>query len=111
MCPPGYRFIRKPRKEEHVGFMYKSTFEVHKDDKVVGDYETMEHLLVEVEGDVTWCIATVYRPPPLSKNGLTDWQFLRAVPEIILGGGAHFFLDPSTPRTNMQSEPPDPQDT
>ena len=32
---------------------------------------------------------------------------LRAVPEIILGG-ATFFSDPSTPRTNMESEPPWP---
>ena len=38
---------------------------------------------------------------------------LRAVPEIILGGGVShiFFSDPSTPRTHMESEPPDPQDT
>ena len=36
---------------------------------------------------------------------------VRAVPEIILrGGGPHFFADPSTPRTHMESEPPDPQD-
>ena len=26
-------------------------------------------------------------------------------------GGAHFFSDPSTPRTHKESEPPDPQDT
>ena len=55
--------------------MYKSTFEVHEDDKVLGDYKTMEHL-VEVEGNVTWRIATVYRPPPSSKNRLTNLQFL-----------------------------------
>ena len=36
---------------------------------------------------------------------------LRAVPEIILGGGHIFFSDPSTPRTHMESEPPDPQET
>ena len=36
---------------------------------------------------------------------------VRAVPEIILrGGGPHFFSDPSTPRTHMESEPRDPQD-
>ena len=34
---------------------------------------------------------------------------IRAVPQIILGGT--FFSDPSTPRTHMESEPPDPQDT
>ena len=35
---------------------------------------------------------------------------LRAVPEIILGGGwPHYFSDPSTPRTNMESEPPTPR--
>ena len=34
---------------------------------------------------------------------------VRAVPEIILGGHI-FFPDPSTPRTHMESEPPDPQD-
>ena len=78
MCPPGYRFIGKPRKESGggVGFMYKSTFEVREDDQLLGDYETMEHLLVEVEGNVTWRIATVYRPPPSSKNRLTNSQFL-----------------------------------
>ena len=39
-------------------------------------------------------------------------SYVRAVPEIILGGGRHiFFPDPSTPRTHMGSEPPDPQDT
>ena len=37
-------------------------------------------------------------------------DLVRAVPEIILRG-ATFFSDPSTPRTNMESEPPDPQDT
>ena len=32
---------------------------------------------------------------------------LRVVPEIILrGSGPHFFSDPSTPRTHMESEPP-----
>ena len=36
---------------------------------------------------------------------LTVW--FRAVPEIILGE-PHFFLDPSTPRTHMGSEPPRP---
>ena len=37
---------------------------------------------------------------------------LRALPEIILGGGGCiFFSDPSTPRTHKESEPPDPQDT
>ena len=36
---------------------------------------------------------------------------LRAVPEIILGGATFLVSDPSTPRTNMESEPPDPQDT
>ena len=56
--------------------MHNSTHEVREDDKLVGDYKTMKHLLVEVEGDVTWHIATVYRPPPLSKNGLTNSQFL-----------------------------------
>ena len=55
--------------------MYKSTFGVREDHKLLGDYKTMEHL-VEVEGNVTWRIATVYRPPPLSKNGLTNSQFL-----------------------------------
>ena len=35
---------------------------------------------------------------------------VRAVSEIILGGGPLFFSDPSTPRTRMESEPPDPQD-
>ena len=34
---------------------------------------------------------------------------LRAVPEIILGGGPHLFSDPSPPRTHMESEPPNPQ--
>ena len=79
MCPAGYRFIGKPRKERGggVGFMYKSTFEVREDDKLLGDYKTMEHLLVMVEGNVTWRIATVYRPPPSSKNGLTNSQFLK----------------------------------
>ena len=35
MCPPGYRFIGKPRKGRGggVGFMYKSTLEVREDDK------------------------------------------------------------------------------
>ena len=34
---------------------------------------------------------------------------LRAVPEIILrGAGPHFFSDPSTPRTHIESEPPRP---
>ena len=28
-----------------------------------------------------------------------------------LSWGAAFFSDPSTPRTHMESEPPDPQDT
>ena len=56
--------------------MYKSIFEVREDDKLLGDYKTMEHLLVEVEGNVTWRIATVYRPPPSSKNRLTNSQFL-----------------------------------
>ena len=36
---------------------------------------------------------------------------LRAVPEIILRGAHIIFSDPSTPRTHMESEPPDPQDT
>ena len=32
---------------------------------------------------------------------------IRAVPEIILGGGGTFFFsDPSTPRTHMESVPP-----
>ena len=35
---------------------------------------------------------------------------LRAVPEIILGGHI-FFQTPSTPRTHMGSESPNPQDT
>ena len=35
---------------------------------------------------------------------------VRTVPEISLGG-ALFFSDPSIPRTHMESEPPDPQDT
>ena len=52
--------------------MYKLTFEVREDDKLVGDYETVKHPLVEVKGDVTWRIVTVYRPPPSSKNGLTQ---------------------------------------
>ena len=41
MCPAGYRFIGKPRKERGggVGFMYKSTFEVREDDKLLGDYK------------------------------------------------------------------------
>ena len=36
---------------------------------------------------------------------------LRAVPEMIRGGWAIVFSDSSIPRTNMESEPPDPQDT
>ena len=37
---------------------------------------------------------------------------LRAVPEIILGGGwPHYFSDPSTPRTNMGVRAPNPEDT
>ena len=55
--------------------MYKSTLEIREDDKLVGDYEAIEHRLVEVKGDVTWRIVTVYRPPPSSKNGLTNLQF------------------------------------
>ena len=54
------------------------------------------------------CMAIVCR----TVNGMLSCSHsvVRAVPEIILGG-AHFFSDPSTPRTNMESEPPDPQDT
>ena len=63
--------------------MHRSTFEVRVDDKLVGDYETVEHLLVEVKGDVTWCIVTVYRPPPLSKNGLTNLQFLEDIEAML----------------------------
>ena len=78
MCPPRCRFVGRSRKARggDVGFMYKSTFEVCEDNKLVGDYETVEHHLVEVKGDVTWRIFTVYRPPPSSKNGLTNSQFL-----------------------------------
>ena len=46
--------------------------------------------------------------PTGSRNSACFEVGLRAVPEIILGGGPHFFSDPSTPRTHMESEPPRP---
>ena len=53
----------------------------------------------------------IYMHPDLHMSLHTLTHVLRAVPEIILRGGPHFFSDPSTPRTHMGSEPPTPQDT
>ena len=46
------------------------------------------------------------KPVNTPSNELSG-TLLRAVPEIILG--ACIFSDPSTPRTHMESEPPDPR--
>ena len=60
-----------------------------------------------------WRSAEIYWPIPetlfatLKINGGP----FRAVPEIILGGAPTFFFRPLHPRTHMESEPPDPQDT
>ena len=54
-----------------------------------------------------WCFLLQSRHSSALLPGL-----LRAVPEIILGGWATFFFRPlHTPRTHMESEPLDPQDT